>query len=394
MKKKYLLLLFCISFFNLSKAQVKLSVYAEVSIVTASSGSELFEAFGHSAIRIKDPILQLDIIYNYGMFDFNAPNFYTNFVKGKLLYRLGKQRYKNFIYSYNYQKRWVKQQVLNLNQQEKQAFFLYLENNAQPKNREYLYDPYYNNCATKLRDITTIILGKKLTFNSVNSTDETYTLRELMRQEIPWNTWGSFGINLALGNKLDKIATEAQYMYLPDYVFTKFKMATTTVNGKTENLVKNEEIIIGHKDKKYEPQLLSPFLVFSIISLLGLFITYKDFKNNKRTKWFDFLILFITGLIGIVIIFLWFLTNHSTTPNNFNFLWAFAPNIIVSFLLLKKKLNNWLPLYFKILALLLIIMMIFWIVGIQSFPIAVIPLIVVLFLRYLFLQKNLLTSIK
>ena len=102
MNKKHLLLFLFISLFNLSKAQVvQLSVYSEVSFITAGPGKELFEAFGHSAIRIKDPILQLDIVYNYGMFDFNAPNFYMNFVKGKLLYNLGKQRFDRFLYSYN-----------------------------------------------------------------------------------------------------------------------------------------------------------------------------------------------------------------------------------------------------------------------------------------------------
>ena len=75
MKKKYILLLCFFSFFNVSNAQVNLSVYSEVSIITADPGTELFEAFGHAAIRIKDPVLQLDVVYNYGMFDFNAPNF-------------------------------------------------------------------------------------------------------------------------------------------------------------------------------------------------------------------------------------------------------------------------------------------------------------------------------
>ena len=90
------------------------------------------------------------------MFDFNAPNFNLNFVKGTPYYSLGKQRFSHFISSYNFQKRWVKQQVLNLSQSEKQAYFLYLENNARPENRDYLYDPYYNNCATKLRDLQQI----------------------------------------------------------------------------------------------------------------------------------------------------------------------------------------------------------------------------------------------
>ena len=387
MKKKYFLLLVFVSFLNSSKAQVQLSVYAEVSIITAGPGSELFEAFGHSAIRIKDPVLQLDVIYNYGKFDFEAPNFYTNFVKGKPLYNIGKERFDHFIYSYNYQKRWMKQQVLNLNQQEKQAFFRYLEYNAEPKNKEYLYDPYYNNCATKLRDITAQILGEKLTFTPLHSNEEKYSLRTLMNQEILWNTWGSFGIDLALGNKLDKEATEAEYMYLPDYVYEKFKIATTTINGETVNLVKREEVLLKYPEQKQTPQVFSPLLVFSMLSFLGFFITYRDYKKNKRTKSLDVLLFFFTGIIGVLIVFLWFFTNHSTAPNNFNVLWAFAPNLLIAFLLLQKKPKKWFPLYFKITSLLLVILVFFWVIGMQSFPKAIIPILSCLFLRYLFLQN-------
>tara|TARA_B110000908_G_scaffold69208_1_gene83523 strand:- start:1271 stop:2455 length:1185 start_codon:yes stop_codon:yes gene_type:complete len=387
MKKKYFLLLCFLSFLNVSNAQINLSVYSEVSIVTADAGSELFEAFGHAAIRIKDPVLQLDVIYNYGMFDFNAPNFYTNFVKGKLNYQLGRQRFNQFINSYNYQKRNVQQQVLNLSQQEKQAFFLYLENNAAPKNRDYWYDPYYNNCATKLRDITTTILGDQVTFTKLHQPQKKYSLRALMRQEIPWNTWGSFGINLALGNKLDVIATESQYMYLPNYIFQKFRIATRIQNGEIVDLVKREDLLLKHKKQSYKSQLLSPLFVFILLSLLGFLITYKDYTETKRTKWFDFLILFITGIIGVVVLFLWFFTDHTTTPNNFNFLWAFAPNLLMAFLLLNEKLKHWFSSYFKFVTVLLILMLLFWIIGIQSFPFAILPFVLFLIIRYLFIQR-------
>ena len=387
MKKKYFLLLCFLSFLNVSNAQINLSVYSEVSIVTADAGSELFEAFGHAAIRIKDPVLQLDVIYNYGMFDFNAPNFYTNFVKGKLNYQLGRQRFNQFINRYNYQKRNVQQQVLNLSQQEKQAFFLYLENNAAPKNRDYWYDPYYNNCATKLRDITTTILGDQVTFTKLHQPQKKYSLRALMRQEIPWNTWGSFGINLALGNKLDVIATESQYMYLPNYIFQKFRIATRIQNGEIVDLVKREDLLLKHKKQSYKSQLLSPLFVFILLSLLGFLITYKDYTETKRTKWFDFLILFITGIIGVVVLFLWFFTDHTTTPNNFNFLWAFAPNLLMAFLLLNEKPKQWFSSYFKFVTLLLILMLLFWIIGIQSFPFAILPFVLFLIIRYVFLQR-------
>ncbi|MGB0879661.1 MAG: DUF4105 domain-containing protein [Polaribacter sp.] len=386
MQKKYLLFFFLFSFLKPVQSQVQLSVYSEISIVTAGPGTELYEAFGHSAIRIKDPILRLDLIYNYGIFDFDAPNFYGNFVKGKLLYKLGRYDFKYFIESYKKQNRWVKQQILNLTQTQKQAFFLFLETNVQPKNASYLYDPYYNNCATKLRDITISILGDKVVFNDTHL-EKNQSLRQLMDKEIPWNTWGSFGINLALGSKLDKKAISSQYMYLPDYVFSGFKNSTIFIKNQPESLVKKEEIILDFEEVAQEIPLWNPLFIFLLITIIGLYITYRDFKNKKRTKWLDVVVFFSTGFIGVLIFLLWFFTDHSTTPNNFNFLWAFAPNLVIAFLLLKDHPQKWIQKYILIVLLLLLLIPILWIAKVQLFPFAVIPLLILFFVRYLFLLK-------
>ncbi|WP_405566489.1 DUF4105 domain-containing protein [Polaribacter sp. Asnod6-C07] len=386
MKKKHSLLLFFLLLIKPINAQVNLSVYSEVSIITAGPGTELYEAFGHSAIRIKDPVLQLDLIYNYGMFDFNQPNFYANFTKGKLLYKLARYDFKYFLASYKRDKRWVKQQVLNLTQQEKQAFFKYLENNALPKNANYYYDPFYNNCASKLRDITTSVLGDRVAFND-DKIEKNLSFRQLMNKEIYWNTWGNFGINLALGSKLDKKATSEEYMYLPDYVYKIFKNSSLFIDNQPKKLVKKEIILLDYEEIEQKVSILNPFVIFSIIAFIGLFITYKDFKNYKRTRLLDFTLLFISGIVGVLILFLWFFTDHSTTPNNFNFLWAFAPNLIIAFLLFKKNQPKWIHTYFKILLGLLLLIPFLWVLKIQLFPLAVIPLLVLLLVRYLFLTS-------
>jgi len=394
MIKKYFLILFVFSIYSASKAQVQLSVYAEVSIVTAGPGEELYEAFGHSAIRIKDPVLNLDLIYNYGMFDFNQPNFLLNFAKGNMIYSLARYDFKYFLASYRKDKRWVKQQVLNLTQQEKQAYFIFLERNATPENRNYLYDPYFDNCATKLRDITKSILGSKLIFND-NHIEKQLTFRQLTNHEIHWNSWGTFGLNLIAGTKLDQKATSKEYMYLPDYIYSSFKNAAVYLENQPKHLVKREDFLIRVKEKEPKTSLFNPFLIFSILAFLGIYITYKDYKKNRRTKWLDFILLFTTGLIGCVLFFLWFFSTHSTAPNNFNLLWAFAPNLIIAFLLLnKKQKKGWLQKYLFLLMIFMLLIPILWITKIQVFPVAVTPLLILLLVRYYFLTKRLLSSIK
>ncbi|AUC84408.1 hypothetical protein CW731_03430 [Polaribacter sp. ALD11] len=394
MKKKLLFLILLCSFsIQKNKAQVHLSVNSEISIVTAGPGEELYEKFGHSAIRIKDPILNLDLIYNYGVFDFEAPNFLLNFAQGKMYYLLAKYDFKYFLASYKKDKRWLKQQVLNLNQDEKQQFFVYLENNALEENATYLYDPFFDNCASKLRDITQTILNENVLLNS-NKIENNKTLRGLMNQEIYWNTWGNFGINLIAGTILDTKRNQLAYTYLPDYLYETFKNGKIKSTDKLINLVKREDILLNFDEIGNSSSFFSPLTIFMLFLLIVIFITYKDVKNKRRTRSLDFTIFFITGLVGLILTYLWFFSSHKTAPNNFNILWAFLPNLYFAFKISKKNSIMWLQKYVLILLLFLVLISFLWIFGIQVFPIAVIPLLILLFIRYVFLYKYLLSSIK
>ncbi len=387
LKKNVLLLLLVFAFQTITAQIVQVSVYSKVSIITVGPGEKLYEKFGHTAIRIKDPVLNFDYIYNYGMFDFNTPNFYSNFIKGKLVYKLAAYPFKHFIEGNKQDKRWIKEQNLNLTQEQRQAFFLFLNNNAQPQNASYQYDPFFNNCATKPRDIVQQVLKNKVNYNEKFVTED-LSFRQLMNKEIHWNTWGSLGINVALGSKLDKIADPAAYMYLPDYVYKAFESGTIFIKNQPEKLIQKENTILDFKEILPKGDTISPFLIFSILLLIGLFITYKDYKSNTRTKWFDFLLFFITGIIGLLVVFLWFFTDHSTTPNNFNFLWAFAPNLIVAFYVLKNNPPNWVQKYILFLLILLIFIPVVWLAKIQLFAVSLLPVFILLILRYLFLHKK------
>ena len=391
MIRKYYFILLLFFFFLPTKAQFQLSENAEISIVTAGPGKELYEAFGHSAIRIKDPDLNLDLIYNYGVFDFNRPNFYTNFAQGNMIYSLARYDFKYFLASYKRDKRWLKQQILNLTQQEKNAYFSFLENNALPNNRDYLYDPYFDNCATKLRDITKMVLGNKVAFKD-DYLKEKSTFRELTNHEIHWNTWGSLGLNLIAGIKLDKKAKSDEYLFLPDYTFKAFKNAKITSKNSIQNLVKKEEVLLNFKESEPKTEIYNPFLIFSLFTFFGIFITYRDCKKKKRSRLFDFVLFFTTGLIGCILFFLWFFSSHSTAPNNFNILWAFPVNLLVSFFVLKKNIKSQLlQNYIKFLLILIMAIPLLWGIKIQDYPTAILPLLLLLVVRYYLLSKNLLT---
>jgi len=386
MKKIYYFTFVFLSCFQLFSQQ--LSSKASVSVITCGPGSELYTTFGHSAFRVYDATLGLDKIYNYGTFDFNAPNFYLNFAKGKLIYQLSTSSFSRFLNIYNYENRWVKQQELALNTTEVQAFYYFLEENAKPENRAYQYDFFYDNCSTKIEEVVRKVLKEKVEFNNSHITT-IKTHRDLIADYTTTNLWSKFGIDLALGSVIDKKATKDDYKFLPDYIFQAFENSTITNTIKTP-LVKKTRTILKEKKVKHPLQIVTPFNVFLLISLFILGITYKNYKTKKRTKFLDFTLYFSTGIIGIIVLLLWFATSHTATYRNFNFLWAFAPNLIVSFYLFKTKLPTWLTYYNWLLVALLGIAAILWIFKIQVFNAAIVPLGIALAVRYLFLiySKN------
>ncbi len=195
-----------------------LSPSAEISIITCGPWQgEVYAAFGHSAIRVHDPSLGLDDAYNYGVFDFNQPNFYLNFTRGFLYYKLGVYSYPDFRDYYKYYNRYINEQVLDLSQDQKQAIYNYLEWNAKPENETYRYDYFYNNCATRVRDVFADVLKDSIQFDGSFITTH-YTIRELTDLYLKYQPWGDLGIDIGLGLPMDKIAAPYEYMFLPDYI--------------------------------------------------------------------------------------------------------------------------------------------------------------------------------
>ena len=383
-KKFHFIFILLFSCFQLA-AQQKLSSEATVSVVTCGPGTELYSAFGHSAFRVYDPLLKLDKIYNYGTFDFNKPNFYLNFAKGKLIYQLSTTRYGYFLQQFNYENRWVKTQELNLDEADVQAVYDFLENNAKPENKSYQYDFFYDNCSTKIEEVIKTVLKDKVTFNNDHITDHKshrdliadYTAEEFK--------WGKFGIDLALGSVIDDKATASEFKFLPDYIYLGFNNATINIDGKNIPLVKADNQVLNEVKQPQPFSIFQPIIVFLLISLFFIFKTFQDYKNGKSTKWVDFSLYFMTGVIGIVVLLLWFASSHTATYKNFNFLWAFAPNLVVAFFVFKEVIPKWLANYNKLLLVLLVILAILWILKIQVFNIAIIPILVMLFVRYGFL---------
>jgi len=383
MTVKYTILFFLLFILVPTHSQEPLlSDKAVVSVLTCGPGTDLYSSFGHTAFRVQDSEKGIDWIYNYGTFDFNTPNFYSKFARGKLLYSLSKQRLSNFLYTYQLENRWVKEQLLNLSPTEKNQLFSFLEINYLPENRKYKYDFLNDNCSTKIPTILKDILGKELQFTEYQDT-YTLTFRDLIQQNLVQNSWSSFGIDLALGAVIDKKAAPLQYMFLPNYVLRQLEH--TELNG--EPIVERERTILDYnKQNRGNFFTSSPLFWFGLLFLFTVTITYIDFRNEVRSRVLDIILFLLTGIAGCIILFLWFLTDHQATAQNLNILWAFPFNLILVYYLIRSaSAPAWIAIYLLGLLILIAWAVVVWISGIQMFSPILAVVLATLAVRYSFL---------
>lgn len=371
---------------TISSQEKELSPLSKMSLLTVGIADELHSKFGHTAIRIQDPTDSIDIVFGYGGFDFNDPLFYSKFTTGKLDYSMSGSRYNNFLASYKIENRWVSEQELNLTLAQRNTLFRFLKNNYKEENRYYKYDFLFDNCATKVPEVFKETFGDDIIFD-LDYLKNKSTFRQLIHETLETNSWTAFGIDLALGSVIDREATTWEHQFLPLYVKEQFKHVQ--LNG--QKLVSKEKLVL--KNNPVAPKsnfLLSPLFWFIILAMVVLTITYFDFKKEKRSCWLDFLLFFSTGIAGLIICFLWFSTNHTSTKINFNMLWAFPINVIVAFILLKKDTTaSWITKYLWFLLGVNILAILLWLLKIQVFSPFIILILIALITRYLFLMKHL-----
>lgn len=360
----------------------QLSQHSRISILTCGPGEDLYATFGHSAIRVYDPVNEIDWVYNYGTFDFNTPNFYMKFARGKLLYALSREYFENFMFTYQLENRWVQEQILNLNPSQKKSLFDFLENNLKPENRFYQYDFLFENCATKIPEVLKLVLADSLVFNSDHLT-EPKTFRKLIQSRLNTNSWSSLGIDLALGSVIDRNALPLEFTFLPDYVWQQLENGKI---GNTPAVVKSRTLLNLPENRTSGFWLFTPLFIFTMFFISVLAKTIVDLKRHAPGGLLDKSLFLITGLTGLIVIFLWFFTDHKSTTLNANILWAMPLNLIVIFLGFKSK--PILPYLIFVLTLLLLCPAV-WLLGYQEFSPVLLPIWGAMAMRYAYLIRYL-----
>ncbi len=388
MKKLFTVIFLFIGFVNYSHSQeIPVTENTQLSLLTCSPGPQAYEKFGHSGIRIYDETQGIDFVANWGIFNFEKDNFYLLFIKGETYYWLDFQPTFPFLNSYRARNSSVTEQVLNLNDEQKQKLLDLVLTNYRPENREYLYNFVFDNCATRPRDIINQSLLPNTVTAKQSSSEKSF--RQWVADYTGKSSWLQFGIDMVFGKDADQPATHFQTLFLPEELCKSYDVSVIVdKSGAEQSLISQRNILVEKMDVPEKISFLTlPIVATSLFLLIGLLLIYFDYKRKKHSRWFDFTLLIVTGIAGLIVFYLMFFSIHPLVKNNFNILWCNPLNIILAVMIWIKAAQKPMRVIAIINILLYLSLFIVAAMTIQSLNIAFLPLIGLMLVRALHYLK-------
>lgn len=296
-----------------------------VSLLTAWPGPEVYQLCGHSAIRIRGA--EVDSVWNYGVFDFDEPNFVYRFVKGETDYMLVGYPTMWFMPEYLSEGRKVLEQDLNLTQDEAWKLRSLLQTEALPQNRTYRYNYVKDNCATRITDRLAQATDARLIFPDTIAYG---TFRREMRAFHRDYPWYQFGIDLALGSGLDRELRANEEMFVPTVMSDRYAKATLSDGRRLVSDTRQLTPDSGHATMPATPWYLTPnfwsAICFILMAAFSVFMAWK----RRILRWVYCLWFALIGLGGCIIAFLVFASDHEATSPNMLLLWLNPLQLIVA----------------------------------------------------------------
>jgi len=355
MKKLILSILIFSFIFSIAYAQNEneidsLSNNIIIKLVTIGPGNELTSWWGHTAIIVEDLDAGESKFYNYGLFSFEDDNFVTNFIMGRLIFWVGAWKTPSALAYYRSLDRDIRFQILNLSPKETLEIKKFLENNVLPENARYLYDHYYDNCSTRLRDIFNRTSKGKL--KEIAQEKSRMTLREHTRRHTHHDPIMDFMLMFLMNDTIDKEITIWDDMFLPtemEMVLDRLEYQADT--DEMKNIVKTK---MQHYKSKTVPDLPEeapvhwPYTLLISIIFGSMSVWFVLAKYDKLFFVYNLIIGLVFGFIGTLLFLIASFTDHKVTYFNENLFFAnpFTLLIFVFTILVLKNKEKYLKLFY------------------------------------------------
>lgn len=303
-----------------------------VSILTCSPGREVYQLEGHAALRLNRPGAY-DVVVNWGIFDFNSPNFLYRFVKGETDYMALAYPYELFLREYREEGREVTEDLLRLTPEEAARVEALVQDNLLPEHRTYRYNYVADNCATRPLALIEKAMGDTIAFTppDVFRYGETsvevpaqapYTFRKEMTRYHDDYPWYQFGIDLALGAGIDRPINQRERTFSPLFLH---ELLLTAKRPDGQPLLAESRVALpgggGRVTETRTPWPLRPVAVCAVVFALTLLVSWRDIRRRRITRWVDTVLYGCFFLAGLLLTFLIFVSVHEAVSPNWLYLW-------------------------------------------------------------------------
>ncbi|MCC9061698.1 DUF4105 domain-containing protein [Flavobacterium piscisymbiosum] len=351
-QKTLFILLLLLSFIGFSQ-NLSLSKDAKISVLTCGLGNETYSYFGHTAIRVADPGNNIDVVYNYGAFDFRTPNFVAKFAKGDLQYFVIVHSFPEFIEEYNNEKRSVFEQELLIAQDAKQRLFDNLNTTLASEDRFYTYKFIDKNCTSMVVDI----INKSLNGTVITKKgDKDITYRSILFPYFNGHFYDQLGTSIIFGTKVDQLGTK---IFLP----FELKNSLEKTTYQNQSLAAKSNTLLSFEKETPSSWWNNVYTYLFILAFIVL-------AHNKIV---DKIYLLILTLIGTFFVFMGFYSFHHELAMNYNVL-LFSPLLLILLLFSVIKNKRW-TYRFAVLHLLFLIVYAIFMINKAHFLI-VLPMII------------------
>ncbi|MDR0412886.1 MAG: DUF4105 domain-containing protein [Dysgonamonadaceae bacterium] len=318
MKRCLLYLLIVLSVFPAQAAHALKTENLQVSLLTVMPRpNEIYTVYGHTALRLYDPAQQIDIAFNWGTFDFQAPHFLYRFIKGETDYFLSTSDYAYFLRAYSQGNATVTEQVLNMTPEGKEKLLQILSLNLLPENRVYRYNFLFDNCTTRVRDLIEDCTGASLVY-PVQA--EKATFRQLIHSCTAAYPWMTFGIDLLIGSGADSTVSLRQELFLP--LRLKEALDRSVAAPSVPVVASVERVLVSSPGDDSTPAALDfPLITGYCLFFLCLVAGWAGWRRKRLFGGFFAPLFFLAGAAGCLVGFTALFSEHPCTSPNWNLLW-------------------------------------------------------------------------
>lgn len=305
------------------------------SLLTCSPGEEIYELYGHTAIRMRwteargDSASTYDAVFNFGVFDFNQPHFTWHFTLGECNYIVVPALTSQFLMEYERRGSSVTEQVLALRPYEAVGLLHALDSVSRPENRTYLYNIFRNNCTTKARDIIEESIYGEVRY-AVQPRRNTF--RTILHEFTDGHPWAREGNDLLLGATVDTAITERDEMFSPIYMMHYADGAFIDADqlGMRPLVAERRELLAANPERQAAVAArqsfipLTPAVVGWGVLVLGLLIALWEWRRGRVCWPMDAVLMTLQGLAGVLLTFMALFSQHPGVASNWQ-VWVLNP---------------------------------------------------------------------